>query len=190
MSEIWGILEGQVKRLERQRRRRAGTAQNWDQYRYTLSPSCPPSTTVHVRGGLWGDLASFGGVGMTPSADFDLSDSASTGRDALFVNADYYVFYWLSVDYEGDRLYVGGGATTWWYEFETAAEAEIAAMANDCPQLHNFPPWDYGIPVGCLILRNNGNIVDYNQFLPIDQVNRGRSYVLRTHQHLAPRNVT
>jgi hypothetical protein len=95
----------------------------------------------------------------------------------------------MSIAGDGSRLYVGGGGG-FWNEYATAGEAEEAAMANDCPQLHTLPPWDYGIPIGCVILRNNGNTSNTNQFMEIEPVNRGRSYIFKTHQSIAPRNVT
>jgi len=35
-----------------------------------------------------------------------------------------------------------------------------------------------GLPMAALVLRNNGNTTDPNQWMAIDRVNRGRSYLL------------
>ena len=142
-----------------------------------------------ARGGRWGDFGT-GSEGWTPGATFDIADSDDTNESRSFSNAYYYAFYWLSILTDGSQLYVGGNTSgSWWVERETHSEIEAEAMAVDCYQLHSWPPWDYGIPIGCIILRNNGNTVDKNQFMPIDPVNRGRSYIWRTHDSLAPRNV-
>lgn len=188
MTSALGIVEGGIRRLERNDRQRAGSAQNWDQYQYLMSSSCPPDTFIHVRGGQWFST-SYGQYGEVPTTSFDMTESASHGRSRSFTNADWYVYFWMSIDDDGSRLYVGGGSG-FWNEYETAGEVEQAAMATDCIQLHTNPPWDYGVPIGCVILRNNGNTVDRNQFMAIDPVNRGRSYIFKTHKSIAPRNVT
>lgn len=152
-----------------------------------MSASCPPDTFIHVRGGQWCDTG-WGDFGEVPTVSFDMTAYATTNKNVTFTNAYWYSFYWLSIHPAGTRLYVGGAAA-WWVEYAMAAEAEEAAMAVNCSQLRSFPPWDYGIPIGCIILRNNGNTTDYNQFAVIDPVNRGHSYILRTHKNIAPRNV-
>lgn len=184
--DVWGIAEGRIRRLERTQHLREGTAQNWDQYHYLMSASCPPDTFIHVRGGQWCDTG-WGDCGEVPTVSFDMTEYATCNRNVRFTNANWYTYYWLSIHPAGTRLYIGGYNVL--YEFATAAEAEEEAMSPTCLQLLAYPPWDYGIPIGCLILRNNGNTTDYNQFLSIDPVNRGRSYILRTHKHIAPRNV-
>jgi hypothetical protein len=183
---VAGVVERRVNALWKQQRQRAGSAQNWDQYQYLMSASCPPDTLIHVRGGQWFSTGR-GQYGEVPTTSFDMTDSASHGRNHTFANADWYVFFWMSIDDDGSRLYVGGGGLT---EYETGGEAEEAAMATDCVQLLTNPPWDYGIPIGCVILRNNGNTSNTNQFMEIEPVNRGRSYIFKTHQSIAPRNVT
>jgi len=61
-------------------------------------------------------------------------------------------------------------------EFETAAGAENV--------LRTTSRWrtvtdSYGVVLIVVILRNNGNTTDPNQWMPIDKVNRGRSYLFR-----------
>lgn len=147
----------------------------------------PPSTSIDVRGGqVW---STFGEINTCPGATFDLADPAVTGRSPVFTTPYAYGYYWLAMYVDASRLRVGGGTTAYWEELLTAAEAEEAALANDCNQLHTLPPWDWGISIGCVILRNNGNVTEANQFQPIDQINRGQSYVFRTYNSLTSRNV-
>jgi len=68
----------------------------------------------------------------------------------------------------GDR----GGTAPYFLEYETAAEAEVACMGLN-REAANF----YGVVAGALVLRNNGNTVTENQYLAVDPINRGRSYL-------------
>ena len=187
MVNVWNVLDGRIRRLEKQQQQQAATVQNWDQSQYLMSATCPPTTTITIRGGQLCDTG-WGDYYTTPSTSFDMMDYDTANKNGRFSNANWYIFYWLSIHPEGTRLYVGG-PNGWWVEYATAAAAEEAAMDPECDQLRNFPPWDYGVSIGCLVLRNNGNTEEYNQFMPIDPVNRGRSYILRTHRNIAPRNV-
>ena len=57
-------------------------------------------------------------------------------------------------------------------EFETAAEAEDA-----CREIRGDAAFSYGVAAAGLVLRNNGNTDSPNQYMPVDMVNRGRSYL-------------
>ena len=188
-------LDRQVRDLERQQRKAAGSAVNWDDYEFIACPTCPPSTSITIRGGwnwhppVWG-----GYMNINPTMTFDLSDTGITYPDVVIPNAYWYtpvgigIYYGdfldptnnieLIGDYYGDELggvYIGpvcgfaGGCLTM---YETAGEAEAGldyclqdAMAQS------------QLAICKLILRNNGNTTGYNQWMPIDKVNRGRSYL-------------
>ncbi len=65
-----------------------------------------------------------------------------------------------------------GGTSPYFLEFETAAEAEDA-----CRAIRGEQASYYGVAAGGLILRNNGNTGQPNQYLAVDPINRGRSYL-------------
>ena len=166
-----------------QARRGAYTEPNY-QYNFRAAVSCPPDTRIHMRGGqVWGDPDQWDGRSWyVDSASYDLADATDTGYNYTFTNADYYRPMAVMLRYSGNSLalgtdppiYIMPGAS----EYATAAEAEEAA----------YPPWPggefdpdawWGIPLGIFIIKNNGNTTLPNQFLPIDRVNRGRSYLFR-----------
>lgn len=178
-----------IDKLDRQRQLLASRGRNTVYQQFLMAPTNPPSTSIHISGGKTGSAWS---GSILPSTTFDLADYDTLQRSPVFVNAGWYGFYWLAINgFDASRLYVGGTtATAWFVEYETAVEAEQAAMAPDCPQIVTFSPFDYGPVLGIVILRNNGNTAQGNQFLPIDAVNRGRSYIYRTHDSFIPSNMT
>lgn len=194
---LLGIVERRVGQLEREGRRQAGVARNIDNYQFAISPTCPPSTNINFRGGLaWFPSSYLNSYGYyIPSYTVDLTDS-----DKVSVRVDYsnytYTFtnpYWyvpcfivlsaygLSSREEwpstvpDDAIYLRGTIATAPYmeEFETFREAEDELMAaGDIQAAEN-----YGFVSSGLILRNNGNTTYENQYMEIDKVNRGRSYL-------------
>jgi hypothetical protein len=177
-----------VLRLEKEQRK--ATKASEIRQRFRMFATCPPSTSIFLRGGqVWDNWSQ---LYFQSDLTLDLASFAITGREPIFTNAYWYAFYWLGKPLDDDdRLRVGGSTTgtTWWEEYETAVEAEQAALADNCNQLHTYPPWDWGIPIGCVILRNNGDTALPNQFQVVDSINRGHSYIFQTHNNLATRNV-
>jgi hypothetical protein len=190
-------LARQIHRLERGQRRRAGAVQNADNYQFTISPTCPPSTSIIFRGGLWWypSSAFFGYGWYVPSYTVDLTDIDKvgvrlgfSGYSYTFTNADWYVPAFITLDPYGlrgyetwpdtvpdDALYLVGTITAAPYmeEFATFREAEDALMVTGVIQRAS----DFGLPTQGIILRNNGNTTDPNQWMAVDKVNRGRSYL-------------
>ena len=113
---------------------------------------------------------------MYDSYSFDLSDS-----DTMDISIGYDNPYWYKdiivaldagwTDYT--LVYRGSGARG--NEYETAVEAEQAAITWLTDDYSSAP--EYGPQLGILILRNNGTITMDNAIMPIDAVNRGRSYI-------------
>ena len=179
-------LERQVRRLELAQERRGTFVENSDVYRFRLSPTCPPSTSVHFHGGLaWKPVYSYWPAGFfIPSYTVDLADTSKTTIEVQFSNAGWYCAVLIGVDADmwpppdppdtwpdslpDDCLYMYRSTD----EFETAAGAE-AAVRNLSGERVAY----YSVCMGGIVLRNNGNTADYNQFMPIDPVNRGRSYL-------------
>jgi hypothetical protein len=154
------------------------------QWNFRIAPSCPPSTTIHMRGGrVWGDWGAgwSGQSWYVDSASYDLADISDSGDAYWFTNPYYYlpfsVMLYLS-GYPGATppLYVINGGT----EYATGAEAEAAVypLISAVPSAFG-PHAGYGIPLAILIMRNNGNTTLVNQYMPVDRVNRGRSYIWR-----------
>lgn len=170
-----------VALLEQADARQAAYTQPNYQSNFRIAVSCPPSTVIHMRGGqVWVDPDITGQQWYVEPASYDLADPNDTGHNYTFTNPHYYrgyavLLYWYAnpgavITYP-IRLFSTG-------EYATAAEAENAV----------YPVWPdgrfrhdayYGQPLGVVIIRNNGNTSSSNQFMPIDKVNRGRSYLWR-----------
>jgi len=200
MAVSWGGIAGeQVRRLERAQRQQAGAVQNADAYQFIVSPTCPPSTSIVYRGGLaWWSAAEFWPAGWyIPGYTVDLTDSAKvsvrinySGYTYTFTNAYWYApcvviltnyatwpppeppATWPTEPPDTIFYLYGGIGAPYFQEFETAAEAEDA-----CRLIRGDPVAYYGLVMASIILRNNGNIADPNQWMPVDKINRGRSYL-------------
>lgn len=194
----YGVVSGRLRRMDKEQKRKAGTVQT-DAYSFNLSPTCPPSTSITFRGGLaWWPANSFEPAGFyIPSYTVDLTDPdkvsvrrGSDGYTYTFTNANWYApcivtirgMLWPPPEppdtwpetVPDNALLLYGRQTVPPYldEFETAAEAEIAYQ-----EIIGQRALSYGIAAGGLILRNNGNTIDPNQYMSVDKINRGRSYL-------------
>jgi hypothetical protein len=193
----WGIVEGQLRRLEKKQARRAGNAQNWDAYQFTATPTCPPSTALAVRGGrmVWPSSWAEGVSYYLADGTLDFAtEDASTGPQwpYSFSNANWYLPVYVIITWYGAyttitdgygtmqfRLY-GADYFSWsgggFIEYETAAGAEDAINATN-PNFYQDHLCEVGLPVCRVILRNNGITGEPYQFMFIDKVNRGRGYL-------------
>lgn len=194
MSRGLPIVERRVKELEKgQGKQDAATlAYTWDQL--GMSVSCPPDTQLHIRAG-WGQRGSYWVAQSTvwlPELAVDFTDASQfVNYTGSFTNADYYMPMLLR--YDNDyfyNLYVGGDTSqpindypTTSVEYATAGEAEAAAESwfDGATALYNGR-----LPLCVVILKNNGTTGTEGQVLPVDTVNRGRSYFYRD---VRPRNV-
>jgi hypothetical protein len=195
MTTVLGIAERRIAQLARGQERQAGTIQS-DAHAFLLSPTCPPSTSITFRGGLaWYPAYSAYPAGFfIPSYTVDLTDSdkvsvrrGSSGYTYTFTNAYWYApcvvivtgyATWPPPDPWPEEppdtiLYLyGRGTSPYLNEFETAAEAEDA-LREIVGELGAY----YGVVAGGLVLRNNGNITSPNQYMSVDKINRGQSYL-------------
>ena len=167
--------------------------QSWDSSRFEVTCTCPPSGKIQLRGGWVYEYRAWY-VQSFPSMNL----AGYTGQRYQFINPYWYTYWYFGLrdghppDHTGRNLFC---YARWIYdwpgpepeatEWETASEAEQAAMV-DAP-CYPYSVWEEGIPLGCVIWRNNGNITSTNEFLPIEPVNRGNSYLFKTHKHLKPR---
>lgn len=195
--DVWGIAEGRIRRLEREQTKKAGIIRNQDDYQFIISPTCPPSTNLVFRGGLaWWTAAELYPAGFyIPNYTIDITDPdkvsvrAFPGYTYTFTNAYWYAPCVIGLASDvwpppeppdtwpteppNDILFLYGDvASPYLAEFETAVEAE-----DFCREIRGDIATQYGIIMSGLILRNNGNTIDPNQYQAIDAVNRGRSYL-------------
>ena len=141
-------LDRQVRRLEQNQQRRAGSVET-DTYQFRLSPTCPPSTSIRFNSGLAWDPAYSGYPSgwFIPSYTVDLTDSAkvsvrrnASGYTYTFENPYWYApclvtiagypITWPPPEVWPEEppdtiLYLFGRRTSPYLdEYETAAEAE------------------------------------------------------------------
>lgn len=187
--------------LVRKQEKVAGFVREQDAYSFSLSPTCPPSTTIRFSGGyswqVYSYLIEYGW--HIPSYEVDITDPNKVsvrlgfaGYTHTFSHANWYApcLFVVSNDLEPPTppdtwpeeiddysvyLYgnVAGGTTPpYLVEYETSAQAEDA-----CRQIIGHASAAYGMVCGGIILRNNGNTYAPNEYAPVDMVNRGRSYL-------------
>ena len=168
--------------------------ESWNQFR--VSPTCPPSTRLYVRRGriyagynpTRADIDDWEFHAWTvPSLSADVADPDSVTIDVTFTTANYYQFFFLELRVpavieepnESDwSFYLHGTGD----EFGAAPEAELWLDSYD---FQRSSPWDHGdidvdtvaYPLCGLVLRNDGRTGVSGAILPIDLVNRGRSYI-------------
>jgi len=200
MAISWGgMAGGQIRRLEQVQQQQAGTVQNADNYQFTVHPTCPPSTSIVFRGGLcWYPPAfapAHGWFVNSYAADLADTDIVTTNTSFIYYSYTFTNAYWyagcvlvltyglnpdtfglkpatlpdLSITLAGTNSGLADG----FEEYATAAEAEDALAAMSVERANSV-----GLPMTALVLRNNGNTTDANQWMSIDRVNRGRSYLL------------
>ncbi len=193
-------IDRYLQRLESQQAKRAGDTQT-DQYSFRLSCTCPPSTSITFRRGTawWPGYAFYPAPVSIPSYTVDLTDPdkvsvrrSYSGYTYTFTNAYWYApciviitgyafgtppeppDTWPDEPPDTSLYLYGdhGGSSPYFEEYENAAEAEDACRAIIGEQASY-----YGIAAGGLILRNNGNTATFNQYMAVDPINRGRSYL-------------
>jgi len=182
-----------LDRLVRQQRKQSAFVPGADWYTLRVSPSCPPDKNLHVRGGrtylgtntgwvLYDDYEER--AYTVPDLTANLADPDSVTATITFVNASYYQFFFLEL-----RLpaIVEGPAESDWsfYLHGTGDEFATASAAEEWMDSYDFQhssPWYHAgdgsaYPLCGLVLRNDGQVGVDGAILPVDLVNRGRSYI-------------
>lgn len=176
----WIVLDNRIQRLEREQRRRAGAVSVGDWYEFKVSATCPPTTAVHVRGGILYESPDGPGAGRAleiPTADAELGPSGIDGGAPAFATANYYrgiVLLQSGEPWAGDPVGFMYQYDTG--EYVTATEAEDGVWTN---VIEFLGPYLSELPLVILIVRNDGTTGTDGAILPIDAVNRGRSYLWR-----------
>ena len=190
-------LAGRAGRLKQTEQRASAFVAGAEWYSLRVAPSCPPDRRLHIRGGrLYAGYNSTGDAywnifrnraWTVPDLVADLADLSSVTVDVAFTNADWFQFFLLELWLPAERR--EPVASDWTFnlhgtldEFETAAEAEAWLHSNT---FQHSSPWNHGsdgvaYPLCGLVLRNNGSVGAGCQILPIDYMNRGRSYMWPT----------
>lgn len=119
-----------------------------------------------------------------PDLTIDLTDAEQVTTDVTFSNAGWYLCYALLLTMPLSVTAPEAGDWTFWLfgddvEIETAQEAESYMAIHT---LVDRGPWGWGFafqgyPLAGLILRNDGTIGPGCPILPVDLINRGRSYL-------------
>jgi len=181
-----GPVTSVLRKMDKQLQKTAGyEPDNW-QYEFRVAPSCPPDKRVHIRGGIatpsgqWGTIMA---SDFLPDLTCDFEDSTTTDMLLNFINANYflpiilcyfgdYVAYHTVDDTYSEPTFDNVIGTE--SETAAAAEAQIDGFLNGVGQWYY-----YRFPLTGIVFKNDGYAgVDY-AIMPIDKVNRGRSYLYR-----------
>lgn len=151
-------------------------------YEFLTRPTCPPGKTLIILPGMISSTTS----AYIPQQVADLTDVDNMVQTWAFTNAYWYIGVILCFDsawvqYHGNPDYFGRFYTNQYdnvvcEEMETAAEAEACIDAL----MNGADAWfSQRFPLCGLVLRNTGVVGVDGEVLPIDAVNRGRSYLYR-----------
>ncbi|NIV37616.1 MAG: hypothetical protein GWN58_51810 [Anaerolineae bacterium] len=196
MRDVWAGLAGRGGKLQRNQQRMGGFVPSDTYYALRVAPTCPPSKQLHVRGGrtylgynpgwvIWDDYEQR--AYTVPDLTADLASLDSVNLDVAFTTADYYQFFLLELRLPA--VVEEPSASDWTFylhgtgdEFATPGEAEAWI---DNVTFRQSSPWDHGAdgsayPLCGLVLKNDGTPGAGCQILPVDYVNRGRSYMWPT----------
>ena len=186
-GRIDNLLGSKLFLLEKQMKRQAAHVPPDASYEFKVAPSCPPDKRLQIQGGIPRLSQLHGGAiqhDFIPTTVCDFENEAETQMQLSFTNANYYwgiilCYYaeWIMYaiydpDYYGEPVFDNVIGT----EVETAAEAEaeIDAFMNGVEQ------WYYHrMPLCGVVFRNDGQTGISYSILPVDAVNRGRSYIYR-----------
>lgn len=186
-------LNTRVGKLRRDQQRQAGYVRNPEWYELRVAPTCPPSKQIQMRGGRTFLSANTGWViwddyeyraYTVPDLTADLSDVDSVFASVSFSTANYFRFFILELRMPavleepavGDWSFYLHGIDA---EYATAGDAEQSINSN---AFQTSGIWEHGAdgsayPLCGVVLKNDGNTGVAGAFLPIDVINRGRSYI-------------
>lgn len=187
------MLQKHIEQLKKQQQKSRLAGVPDELYRQLrVVPTCPPSTSVRILSGQVYTNASYwfwihyDTQFPTTTVDFTDTSEFISGYyvftplplQIVFTQANWYVGFILRINHEW--LFYGNDQMFWCdisEEFATAGEAEAwvdyALNGGESNMLHEC------CPVWSFILRNNGTINEDGAVMPVDMVNRGRSYLYR-----------
>ena len=180
------VLDRRVAQLEKQATQETASAPDDLWYEFLAAPSCPPDKRIHIRGGISSLSGRWGWIvndDFIPDTVCDFENEAETQLQLIFSNAGYFLplllcYYgeWVSYRTVSEAYEEPIFDCVVGIEVETAAEAEAQIDAF----LNGYTQWYYyRLPIWGVVLQNDGNVGVPYAISPIDQVNRGRSYLYR-----------
>ena len=183
---VWDVVGNKIKRAEQEENIRAANVEVSRGYDFSVAPPCPPDKRLYIRGGYVTESRGFDGVVLqsdTPFMTCDFENEEETGMPLLFDNSFHYLPIILC--YYGDWIAFRTFGET--YEtpvFDNVIGEEVATPAEAEAQIdawmNGYTDWSYyRFPLRAVVLRNNGATGTRYAILPIDTVNRGRSYLYR-----------
>jgi len=191
VTSVRGTVEYRIGQIQKQQATIARRGQGGDWFELKVAPTCPPSKRLYIRGGKEFNtfrVADYNYRAYTiPDLIANLEDIDEVQVDVSFTNAYWYKCYALLLKLPEEPI--EPTISDWKFhlwgdeeELETAAEAE-AHM--EIPILVDSHPWYYsgtlyGYPLCGVILRNNGTVGAGCPIMPVDFLNRGRSYMWPT----------
>lgn len=177
-----GTAQRRLARVRYQQEVRSAYINTWQWYHFRVAPTCPPSTSILIRPGIILPAYRYGLVQDQTYIDTqtcDFTDTTSTGLACSFTAANYhlgiilcYRSAWL-FDQTVTQAFttIGDGV-----EYASHADAEDSLETY----LRGGADWLYELfPLAAMVLRNNGIVGADGAILPIDMVQRGRSYLWR-----------
>lgn len=176
----------EIRYLKRQQDREAAYVQDDRWYNLMVAPSCPPDKRLYIRSGIVSPSGRWAVImqeDFIPDTICDFENVDETQMDLNFTTADYYLGIILCYAGQWAAYRTLGGAyeepvfdNVIGTEVATAveAEAEIDAYLNGVDQWYY-----YRVPLWGVVLKNDGVVGVNYSILPIDAVNRGRSYMYR-----------
>ena len=156
-------------------------------YELLVSPSCPPDKRLHIRGGIATTSARWGWImynDFMPHTICDFENEGETQMTLTFTSANYYFplilcYYgdWVAYRYfDPDRFAEPVFDNVTGTEVKTAADAEAQIDA----WMNGYTDWyNYRLPLWGVVLKNDGQTGIPYAILPVDSINRGRSYLYR-----------
>lgn len=177
-----------TQRLQAQADRQAAREEVPRWYDFKVAPSCPPDKRLHIRRGYATQSLNFDGLvqqSYIAAMTCDFENEEETDMPLAFSNAGYYLPIilcyageWIAEQSTGTIRPIFDNVVG--DEVETGQEAE--AMINRW--MGGYTDWAYyRFPLHGVVLRNDGQIGITYAILPIDAVNRGRSYLYRDARH-------
>ena len=195
MTLGYSILNRGVRKLERQQRQAAGYEPPGRWHEFLVRPSCPPDKRVHISGGIVTPSAYWGFIQQNdflPEWVCDFEEGIRTGMNLVFTNANYYLPIILCYWYDFAAYYTyyeinypPDGWFTWEDQpFDNVIGTEVATTVEAEAQID---AWMNGstdwykelMPLWGIVFKNDGQTEVNYAILPIDAVNRGRSYLYR-----------
>ena len=175
-----------LDRLVRKQQREDAFESIPEWYEFQVAPSCPPDKRLHIRPGIvqpcqrWGTFVRDNHI---PAWICDFENETETQMALSFTNANYYLGIILC--YYGEWLgYRTLGGTYDDIVFDNVVGTEVATAAEAEAELDGFlngvGDWYYyRLPLWAVVLKNDGQAGVNHAVLPVDKVNRGRSYMYR-----------